>query len=412
MTFKFSHVATFGLLIGALVPETGISAPSEAKCPPGVPLCDDTPSAAVEKAPKAKFKAEVMKKNELPSGKKAKSNPSLEPLTIYMADKPVFGPDSIEFIEAAPGNGVVSAKNQGSLTVYEFGKDTLDNCKPSPRIHSKLVPMLPPLKAMCFDSWEGESDKGQAVSVGSFGKTLSEVIVEETASRDDHLEKFDDRAIFEKNLRSPEARKAYARMIRCLDPCVSENDARFLTSCEASMCTEAEIAAGLKAGKFLGWETDKDGKCKADPKAVQPKVLEVVRVSSRGKPAFSKLKLEKGKPYQVRVKGYVLSKDEPVVMADAEYAFGEDQKLMNDPKHGVKGSRCADKFKDWRDDAGLVIDQEHGKNHKSPYWGPYNPSHEYKVEYTGKGQAIQLHYNDCKQEDNNGFFEVEVLGYP
>ena len=45
---------------------------------------------------------------------------------------------------------------------------------------------------------------------------------------------------------------------------------------------------------------------------------------------------------------------------------------------------------------------------RTPYWGDYDPSHIYEIDFIGLGDTIRVNFYDRDQYDNSGFFTLEI----
>lgn len=125
-----------------------------------------------------------------------------------------------------------------------------------------------------------------------------------------------------------------------------------------------------------------------------PARLDTILVPGLGTPVQSRVTLEAGVTYELRVSGtfYIAGGVDPY--GDAEYW---------DFANGAR-DKCDDGFTD----AGLAIDDPTVDDDKQPHWGPYRPDHLYVTDFVGKGAPISATIHDVGPSNNAGELTLEV----
>ena len=129
----------------------------------------------------------------------------------------------------------------------------------------------------------------------------------------------------------------------------------------------------------------------------QADLLETIVVPLDGSVVESVLSYEAGAEYLVRASGTGFVCVQCGELADAQYTFYPgDVTVRNIVCNGTV-------------DAGIAIDELTISAERHPYWGPYDPSHEYEILLQGRGGTLRLQYHDCKYEDNAGTLTVRIF---
>jgi len=87
---------------------------------------------------------------------------------------------------------------------------------------------------------------------------------------------------------------------------------------------------------------------------------------------------------------------------DAEYGFGS----TGFPFFDGNSDTC---FLPNGFDVGLAINDTDLTNQKTPFWGDFNSSHTYTVDFTGLGGPIAINYHDCEFSGNQGVLTVQIF---
>ena len=103
-----------------------------------------------------------------------------------------------------------------------------------------------------------------------------------------------------------------------------------------------------------------------------------------------------------------------VLVASGAYSFGGSGGGVGDAEYlhfhtapvneGVDKSAAASGV-----DLGIGINDPPADTDKSPWWGPYSPTHEYTLHFTGLGAPIYLNYHDDIYYDNFGSLTVKIF---
>lgn len=111
----------------------------------------------------------------------------------------------------------------------------------------------------------------------------------------------------------------------------------------------------------------------------------------------SRTTLVSGTTYKIRASGtFVIGGPG---FGDAEYAFDVlNQNEINNCFGLLTGT-----------DIGIGIDDTVNDSSKLPFWGPFDPSHVYTIDFVGLGARIELNYHDCAYGDNSGSLTVEIF---
>lgn len=126
---------------------------------------------------------------------------------------------------------------------------------------------------------------------------------------------------------------------------------------------------------------------------------ETIIVPVDGSSALSTTTLEIGVVYQIRASGTFFVGGPGDMLGDAEYA------QFNNPPSSLQ-NHCGGDPNDV--DLGIGINDNVIDNVKVPFWGDYEPSHVYAINFVGEGSPINLNYHDCSYVDNSGSLMVEV----
>jgi glucose/arabinose dehydrogenase len=110
--------------------------------------------------------------------------------------------------------------------------------------------------------------------------------------------------------------------------------------------------------------------------------------------------LESGVVYKIRASGTFASSGTDDGLADAEYTG------FSDPTQSPQ-DMCSDATQLVNLGIGIndaVIDQD-----TAPFWGDFNPTHVYTIDFIGQGAPITLNYHDCNVTDNTGVLKIEIF---
>jgi hypothetical protein len=124
-------------------------------------------------------------------------------------------------------------------------------------------------------------------------------------------------------------------------------------------------------------------------------VLESIIVPVGGISVTSTTVLEPGVTYQLRASGTFSIGGPGDGLADTEYQNFLAPSGMCDAPDNT--------------DVGIGVNDTVNDTSKFPFWGPYNPTHVYTIDYVGQGARIRLNYHDCWYFDNIGSLKVEIL---
>lgn len=129
-------------------------------------------------------------------------------------------------------------------------------------------------------------------------------------------------------------------------------------------------------------------------------VLETIEVPTNEIGVISTTVLENGVTYKIRASGTFPIGGPGDGLADAEYAdFSNPPASLLDNCGNVETGV----------DLGIGINDEVIDNVKTPFWGPYDSTHVYTVEWIGAGEILSFNYHDCNVGDNSGSLTVEIL---
>lgn len=129
-------------------------------------------------------------------------------------------------------------------------------------------------------------------------------------------------------------------------------------------------------------------------------VVETLTVPTNGGSVTSSTILSPGVTYELKASGTFHIGCGDDTGADAEYA--------DCPGYGPIDNCNADPA---GTDLGIGVDDSDVSRagRKQPFWGPFDPSHVYTIDWVGAGAAISLNYHDCFIPDNAGVLTVEIL---
>ena len=127
---------------------------------------------------------------------------------------------------------------------------------------------------------------------------------------------------------------------------------------------------------------------------------ETIAVPVNGSVVTSSTVLLPGVTYTIRASGTFTVGGPGDGLGDAEYAN------FSDPPGSLQDVCGAGSF---GEDLGIGINDTVNDARKSPYWGPYSPTHEYTAGVAGVGAPIRLNYHDCVYPDNRGSLTVEIF---
>ncbi len=124
--------------------------------------------------------------------------------------------------------------------------------------------------------------------------------------------------------------------------------------------------------------------------------LERVIVPSSGSVVNSQTQLFSGEAYTIRASGTVYLGVPPDGYGDAEYGSFVNPQNNGAPQYGSI-------------DYGIAINDPTVTSSKTPYWGPYTPTHVYTTSFTGLGQTLEFNYHDDFPADNVGSLNADIL---
>ena len=125
--------------------------------------------------------------------------------------------------------------------------------------------------------------------------------------------------------------------------------------------------------------------------------LETVLVPVDGTSVQSLVALKAGVIYKLRASGTAVARGS--VLADAEYAFdANDGSVINN-----QGNFSLDV------DLGIGVNDPLNSNNKFPFWGNFDPTHTYTINFVGQGLPISLNYHGSFQADSSRSLTVEIF---
>jgi hypothetical protein len=111
----------------------------------------------------------------------------------------------------------------------------------------------------------------------------------------------------------------------------------------------------------------------------------------------SQTALRQGVIYKLRASGTAVSGGPG--FADAEYSFDiNNGSLINNCGNSSLGV-----------DLGIGVNDTLNTNNKFPFWGTFDATHTYTINFVGQGSPITLKYHDCAYGDNSGLLTVAIL---
>jgi len=127
-------------------------------------------------------------------------------------------------------------------------------------------------------------------------------------------------------------------------------------------------------------------------------LIDRIQVPADGGIATSNIELDLGSDYVLRASGIISVSNS--FSGDAEYVFNNYSGVGVQDK--CDGSNIGI-------DIGVGVDNINISSKKQPNWGPFNLSHVYMIQTSGKGKKITLNYHDCGLTDNLGYIQVDIF---
>jgi len=126
---------------------------------------------------------------------------------------------------------------------------------------------------------------------------------------------------------------------------------------------------------------------------------ETINVPVNGNLVSSTTVLDSGVTYKIQASGTFNVGGLGDGLGDAEYAnFSNPPSSLQDNCGGTPDGV----------DLGIGINDTVNDNAKFPFWGGFESSHVYTIDFVGQGSSINLNYHDCAYTDNSGSLTVEV----
>jgi hypothetical protein len=140
---------------------------------------------------------------------------------------------------------------------------------------------------------------------------------------------------------------------------------------------------------------------------------DTILIPSDGSPVQSKIILTNEISYKIRASGEIPVGGPAMVgqsYGDTEYLFKHTEEGTHIPAYTNTPSITSEcPGRTGPTDMGIGIDDQQYDYDKFPFWGPFENSHVYSIDFVGKGAPIILNYHDCLYGDNFGRLKIEIF---